>query len=79
MVGHADVELARARNNLQAGLSKNTKSLLKQVKVANTHETRLDLLTKIRYRKTEVDVIAESKIQKKMNERLNFIHRCLVS
>ena len=79
LVGHADVEKARARNKYRANIGNNTKELLKQVKkltsagelvkVANTHEIGLDLLTEVRRRKAEVDAAMMEKSLKKMKER----------
>ena len=57
LVGHADVEKVRARNKYRDNIGNNTKEFLKQVKkltsagelikVANTHEIGLDLLTEV--------------------------------
>ena len=79
IVGHADVEKARARNKYRANIGSNTKELLKQikkltsagelVKVANTHEIGEDLLTEVRRRKVEVDAEMMEKARKKMRER----------
>ena len=79
LIGHADVERARARNKYRASCGNNTKELLKQVKkltsagelvkVANTHEIGIDLLTEVKRRKAEADAVMMERALKKMKER----------
>ena len=83
IVGYADIEKARARNSERAVFGTNTKELLKSVKkltsagelvkVANTHELGLDLLTEIRRRQKEVETVANEKLTKKKQKRFDTI------
>ena len=84
IVGYSDIEKARARNNEKAVFGTNTKTLLKQVKkltsagelvkVANTHELGIDLLTEIRNRKNDLEAAANEKMMKKKQKRLDVIN-----
>lgn len=83
LIGHADVEKARACNKYRAECGSNTKELLKQVKkltsagklvkVANTHEIGIDLLTEVRRRKALIEAEMEEKAAKKIKERRDLL------
>ena len=84
IVGHSDLENARSRNLHRSKCGTNTKELLKQVKkltsageivkVGNTHELGIDLLEEVRRRKAEQDLVTETKLLKKQQERHEKIH-----
>ena len=84
LVGHADVELARARNKYRAACGTNTKELIKQVKkvtsagelvkVANTHEIGINLLTEVRRHKAIVEAEMAEEALKKMEEQRELLH-----
>ena len=83
LVGHADVEKVRARNKYRDNIGNNTKEFLKQVKkltsagelikVANTHEIGLDLLTEVWCCKAEADAAMMEKTMKRMQERFKVL------
>ena len=75
LIGHTDLERARARNNQRAKFGENTKAMLKNMKwlsaagevvrVAMTHEVGIDLLSEMRMRRAEDKEDKDAKEQKR--------------
>ena len=84
LIGHAGIERARAQNKYCASYWTNNMELLKQVKkltsarelvkVANTHEIGINLLTEVRHCKAEADAEMVEKAMKKMKELQEKLH-----
>ena len=80
IVGYSDIKKARARNNEKAIFGTNTKALKltlagELVKVANTHEFGVDLLSEMRRRKEDMEQIAIAKEMKRKKKRVNVINK----
>ena len=84
IVGHSDLELARSRNKHHSQCGMSAKKPIKQVKkvtfageivkIGNTHEIGMDLLTQVCCCNAELDLIAEIKLLKKEQEHHNMVH-----
>ena len=80
LVGHHDLESARARNHFKKEMGVSSRSLMKQVKrltsagelvrIANTHTIGVNILDELKARKEEMATAEQQKAQKKMETHL---------
>ena len=88
LVGHVNLEKARARNLAKSKIGGNTKDLLKHMKelnsagelvrICHTHKLRMDLLTEVRLRRAEIENEENLKRVKKQKQRYDILKAYVV-